>query len=137
MVNTHFRVLKKSMPRIVTQKTSGRKFEVVDCIVGDQTARINLTLWNEDIDVIEEGRTYSLLNGVINLYDECISLTRGKHGELIESIDAIENVNDQVDMSKPFMWKPKRKEKPRSPYGRSFQGTAGRESKGYCARKSF
>ena len=116
---------------------SGRKFEIADCIVGDQTAIINLTLWNEDIDVIEECRTYTLLNGLINVYDECMFLTRGKRGELIESIIPIENVNDQVDMSRPFMWKPKRKEKPRSPTGRSFQGTAGREAKGYCARKSF
>lgn len=137
LANTHFRVLKKRKPRIVNQKMSGRKFEIADCIVGDQTAIINLTLWNEDIDVIEEGGTYMLLNGRINVYDECMFLARGKRGELIKSIVPIENVNDQVDMSRPFMWKPKRKEKPRSPTGRSFQGTAGREAKGYCARKSF
>lgn len=137
MVNTHFRVLKKSKTRIVTQRMSGRKFEIAECIVGDQTAIINLTLWNEEIDVIVEGRTYTLLNGLINAYDECMSLTKGKRGELIESLNPLENVNGQVDMSRPFMGKPSRRKKPRSPTGRSFQGTAGREAKGYCSRKGF
>jgi len=116
-VNVHFKVLKKSKSRIVTQRASGRKFEIADCIVGDQTAVVNLTLWNEDIDFIEEELTYTLLSGSINVYDECMFLTRGRRGELIESIVPIENVNDQVDMSRPFMGKPKRKEKPRSPKG--------------------
>ncbi|MHA1135785.1 MAG: hypothetical protein ACTSSE_04795 [Candidatus Thorarchaeota archaeon] len=136
-VNVHFKVLKKSKSRIVTQRVSGRKFEIADCVVGDQTAIANLTLWNEDVDVVEEGKTYALLSGSINVYDECMFLTKGKRGELLESIVPIENVNNQLDMSRPFMGKPKRKQKPRSPTGRSFQGTAGREAKGYCARKSF
>jgi hypothetical protein len=136
-VNVHFRVLKKGKTRIVTQRLSGRKFEIAECLVGDQTAIIYLTLWNDDIDVIQEGRTYSLLSGSINVYDECMSLTKSRRGELLESVAPIEIVNEQIDMSKPFMGKPKRKKKARSPMGRSFRGTAGRESKGYCARKSF
>ena len=136
-VHVHFRVLKKSKTRTVTQRISGTKFEIAECMVGDETAIVNLTLWNEDIDVIEEGRSYTLLSGSINIYDECMSLTRGRRGELIESLIPVEDVNDQIDMSRPFMGKPKRKKKPRSPTGRSFRGTVGREAKGYCARKSF
>lgn len=136
-VNVNFRVLKKGKTRVVTQRVSGRKFEIAESRVGDQTAIINLTLWNEDIDTIEEGRTYTLLSGSINVYDECMSLTKSRRGELLESLVPIEIVNEQIDMSRPFMGTPKRKKKPRSPTGRSFRGTAGREAKGYCSRKSF
>ena len=136
-INVRFMVLKKGKTRVVTQRISGRKFEIAECMIGDETAVINLTLWNEDIDIIEEGRSYSLLSGSISIYDECMSLTRGRRGEFLESLVPIESVNDKLDMGRPFMVRPKRKKKPRSPTGRSFQGTAGREAKGYCSRKSF
>jgi replication factor A1 len=136
-VNIHFKVLRKDKSRIVTQRASGRKFKVAECVVGDQTGKMKLTLWNEDIDIIEENRTYTLLSGSNTVYDECMFLTKGRYGELSESNVLIEYVNDQIDMSRPFMGKPKRKEKPRSLTGRTFEGTTGREAKGYCARKSF
>jgi len=136
-VNVRFRVLKIGKIRIVTERASGRKHEISDCIIGDSSAIINLTLWNEDIDSVKSDQTYELLNGYINLFDECMTLSRGRRGELSESSIPINDVNEQVDMSRPFMGKPKRRKKPRSPTGRSFRGTAGREAKGYCSRKSF
>lgn len=135
--NVRFKVLKKGKTRIVTNRITGRKHEISDCIIGDSSAIMNLTLWNEDIDTIEPSRTYELLNGYINLYDECMTLSRGRLGELSESNIPINDVNEQIDMSRPFMGKPKRRKKPRSPTGRSFRGSAGREAKGYCSRKSF
>ena len=136
-VNTRFKVLKKSKTRVVTQKVSGRKFEIANCIVGDHTAIIDLVLWNEDIDDIEEGKSYTLLNGSITVYDECMSLTRGRRGELIESLIQIEKLNEQVNMSRPFMGKSKRKSKPQSPTGRTLDGGADRQVRKYCGRKSF
>lgn len=136
-VNVRFKVLKKGKTRIVSERASGRKHEIADCIVGDSSALMNLTLWNEDIDTVEPNRTYELLNGYINLFDECMTLSRGRRGELAESNIPINDVNEQIDMSRPFMGKPRRRKKPRSPTGRSFSGTAGREERGYCSRKSF
>jgi len=136
-VNTRFKVLKKCKTRIVTQKVSGRKFEIATCIVGDHTAIIDLTLWNDDIDVIDEGKTYTLLNGTISVYDECISLTRGRRGEFIESLVQIEKLNEQVDMSRPFMGRLKRKSKSRSSTGRTLDGEADRQVRKFCGRKSF
>ncbi|MBA7583230.1 hypothetical protein ES708_25171 [subsurface metagenome] len=136
-VNVRFRVLKKGKTRIVTERASGRKHEISDCIIGDSSAIMNLTLWNEDIDNVEPDRTYEILKGYINLFDECMTLSRGRRGELAESTVSIIDVNEQIDMSRPFMGKPKRRKKPRSGTGRSFHGTAGREARGYCSRKSF
>lgn len=136
-VNVRFKVLKKGKTRIVTERATGRKHEISDCIIGDSSAIINLTIWNEDIDNIEPDRTYKILNGYINLYDECMTLSRGRRGEIAESLISIIDVNEQIDMSIPFMGRPKRRKKPRSVTGRSFRGTAGREARGYCSRKSF
>ena len=136
-VNTRFRVLRKGKTRIVAQRTSGRKFEIANCIVGDHSAIIDLTLWNEDIDAVDEGKTYTLLNGSITVYDECMSLTRGIKGEFIESLVQIENLNEQVDMSRPFMGREKRKTKPRSSTGRTLDGGADRQIRKFCGRKSF
>ena len=136
-VNVRFKVVKKGKTRIVSERASGRKHEISDCIIGDSSAIMKLTLWNEDIDNIEPNRTYELLNGYINLFDECMTLSRGRRGELVESTISIIEVNEQLDMSSPFMGKPKRRKKPRSATGRSFRGSAGREERGYCSRKSF
>ncbi len=136
-VNVRFKVLKKGKTRIVTERASGRKHEISDCTIGDSSAIMNLTLWNEDIDTIEPDQTYQLLNGFINIFDECMTLSRGRRGELTESSNPIDVVNEQINMSRPFMGRPKRREKPRSATGRSFRGTAGREARGYCSRKSF
>ena len=136
-VNVRFNVIKKGKTRIVTQRSIGRKHEIADCVIGDATGIVNLTLWNEDIDVIEQGRTYELQNGFINLYDECMILSKGHRGILTESSVPIICVNGQIDMSRPFMGKPKRRKKQRSPTGRSLSGVVGRETKGFCSRKSF
>lgn len=136
-VNVRFKVLKKGKIRIVSERASGRKHEISDCIIGDSSAIMNLTLWNEDIADVEPDRTYEILNGYINLFEECMTLSRGRRGELAESTFSIIDVNEQIDMSRPFMGKPKRRKKPRSATGRSFRGTAGREARGYCSRKSF
>ncbi len=136
-VNVRFRVLKKGTIRIVTERSSGRKHEISDCIIGDSSAIINLTLWNEDIDSVEPSRTYELLNGYINLFEECMILSRSQRGELAESSIPIIIVNEHIDMSRPFMGRPKRRKRPRSATGRTFQGAAGREARGYCSRKSF
>ncbi|TFH04888.1 MAG: hypothetical protein E4H14_13800 [Candidatus Thorarchaeota archaeon] len=136
-VNVRFNIIKKGKTRIVTQRSTGRKHEISDCIVGDSTAIVNLTLWNDDIDVIEQGKTYELQNGYINLFDECMILSKGRRGSIVESSIMITTVNGQIDMSRPFMGKPIRRKKQRSQTGRSLSGAAGRETKGFCSRKSF
>ncbi|MFW9786542.1 MAG: hypothetical protein ACFFE2_00710 [Candidatus Thorarchaeota archaeon] len=136
-VNVKFCVIGKKPPRQVTARVSGRIHLISECVAGDESAIITLTLWNEDIDEIELGKTYELVNGYVTLYDECMSLTKGRWGIIRCASSEITQVDGTIDMSRPFMGRPKRRKQKRSPTGRSFQGTPGRESKGYCSRKSF
>lgn len=135
--NVRFRVIKKGMPRQVTSRATGRAHLVIDCVVGDGSGIITLTLWNDDIDDIQLDKTYDLLNGQISMFDECMSLSKGRWGKIRVASLEVTQVDRTTDMSRPFMGRPKRRKHTRSPTGRTFQGTPGRESKGYCSRKGF
>ncbi len=136
-VNVRFRVLEKEETRKVIARSTGRFHQVSNCVVGDTTAVVTLTLWNDDIGEVEVGNTYELVNGYIKIYDECMNLGRGRWGLFKQSQKDILKINQEVDMSRPFMGRPKARRKERSPTGRTFSGTAGRESSGYPSRKSF
>ncbi|TFG32750.1 hypothetical protein EU527_09470 [Candidatus Thorarchaeota archaeon] len=136
-INLRFKVLEIGETRQVFSKTTGREIELVESIIGDSTGKIILVLWNDDIDSIKRYHTYILMNGKINLYDESMTLSKGRNGEIRLSETTIDYVNEEVNMSKPFIGRPKRKSRSRTMSGRSFDGTAGREIRKFCGRKSF
>lgn len=136
-INLRFFVLDMKQSRRVFSKRTGKENEIAECLVGDSTGRINLIIWNNDIDLIKPQRTYTLLNGHVNLYDECMSLGKGPWGDIKESEVPIVNVNEAIDMSRPFMGNQMKKTRPRSLTGRPLDGTAGREIQKFCGRKSF
>ena len=135
-VNLRFFALSSGPIRQVRIKSSGRVSEVCDITVCDMTGSIKLTLWNEEIDDISIGNTYDVTDGRVRIYDECMFLSLGKTGALSRSRDPITQGKAVPDMSRPFAWKPPKRRK-RSEMGRSFQGSPGREGRGYCSRKSF
>ncbi len=137
MVNVKFKILEKEEPQRVAARSTGKSHLVCKCVVGDESAIITLTLWDEDIEYFEVSNTYELVKGHVSLYEECMNLGRGRLGEFRQSNMDIVKINFDTDMSRPFMGRPKRRRKERSPTGRTFSGTAGRESRGYPARKSF
>jgi len=136
-ITVQFRVLSVEEPRTVVSRKWGTKHLVTEAVVGDSTGRIILTLWNLDTDAIEVGGTYLLRKGRVTVYDECMQLTTGRYGEIVQTEEHIESGNESVDMSKPFMGQAPRRKRPRSRSGRSFRGDPGREGKGYCTWKSF
>ncbi|MFX0055779.1 MAG: hypothetical protein ACFFAD_12705 [Candidatus Hermodarchaeota archaeon] len=131
------KVVSTSQTRHVISNKTGRRLLVQDVVAGDSTARINMTLWNEDTDSLQEGQTYLLSKGYVREYDECMYLLRSRDGEFKESERHIEDVNESVDMSRPFAGQKSRRKSPRTRTGRSFRGTPGREEKGYCSWKGF
>lgn len=135
-VNVRFRIFRRGSIRRVTSKASGRRSEISTFEIVDSTARINLILWNDDIDLVEDDADYYLRNGHVTLYDECMSLSKGRYGEIGKSATSIGLVKDDIDMSRPFMWKPKRQTSRKST-GRTLNGTSGRHLRRYASRKSF
>ncbi len=135
-VNACFKVVEVNEPRRVTSRRTGRAYLVEDITVADETARIRMTLWNEDVDTLQLGGSYELRNGRVEVYDFSMRLTKGLKGEITTLVTSIENPNVEIDMSRPFMGrKPRRRRRPTM--ARTLQGTSGRLLRGYGSDKEF
>ena len=61
----------------------GKKGRVCNFICADNTGKISLTLWNDDIDKANAGDTIQIKNGWVGEYQGELQLSTGKFGELI------------------------------------------------------
>ena len=98
-VNTIVKVVSKGEVRSVT----GRDYSVrrvADALVGDETASVYMTLWDDKIDAINEESTLRITNGYINLFRGNMRLNIGKYGsyEVLED-SPITEVNTENNLS--------------------------------------
>ncbi len=115
-------------------KRSGETHRVCDFTVSDETASITLTLWNEDIDVIEVDKVYKLSNGFANVFQNSLRLSKGKFGSLAEDSTVFDDVNQDKNKSSEHVEDPRRRYyRQRGSYGsRGGYGSGG----GYGGRSS-
>ncbi len=93
-----FKVVNKGEAREVTSKLSGSTHKVSDVLVGDSTGTVILTLWDDAIDSVEEGKTYKLENGYTSLFKSSLRLNVGRYGKL-EAVDQDIEVNQSNNVS--------------------------------------
>ena len=98
-VNIIAKVLSLGEEREVTNRNTGEQHRVMDVIIGDETAKVLYSAWNEQIDSIKEGETYQFLNSKTILFRGHIRLSLGRNGSIEDSEDKIDSVNDELDMS--------------------------------------
>jgi replication factor A1 len=98
-VNITFKVMSTSDERIVESRRNDETYRVLDAVVGDSTGTVLMPIWNEAIDSIEEGETYTLTNGYTGLFKGNLRLKLGKSGSLNKAEEAIDEVNEEMDMS--------------------------------------
>jgi len=131
-VNTIVKVVSKGEIRSVT----GRDYSVrrvTDALVGDETASIYMTLWDEKIDAINDGTTLRITNGYINLFRGNMRLNVGKYGsyEVLED-SPIAEVNTENNLSDKRYEQERRFS--RGGYGGRSGGYGGRGGGGYGDR---
>ena len=73
--------------------------KVCEAVVGDDTATIILSLWNEQIGSIQKDETILVDNGYVSLVRGHMRLTVGRYGTLSKSTDSVGDVNASLDMS--------------------------------------
>lgn len=97
-VNIIVKVVSKSEVRNVTGR--GGPHRVVDALVGDETGCLYLTLWDDNIDQIDEEDTISITNGYVNLFRGNMRLNIGRYGnfEVLE-VSPITEVNTENNLS--------------------------------------
>lgn len=81
-INIEGTVKDKGETRTVTKK-SGGEIGVCDAYLEDaEGGRIKLTLWGDDIDLVNNEDRVKVTNGYTNTFRGEVSLTKGKFGQL-------------------------------------------------------
>ena len=84
-VNIEAEVIGKGDPRTVNLK-SGGTIDVCDAIItnGEKTEddQMTLTLWGDDIKLVNVGNKVVITNGYTNEFKGTVSLTKGKFGKM-------------------------------------------------------
>ena len=95
-VNLIFKVLKKGYVRKIRKNDS----LVSECLIGDDTGTILLTVWDEDIEMLESGEYYSISNGFVNIHRGNLKLNKKRNGEIEPFPSQDYEINSQNNLSK-------------------------------------
>ncbi len=82
-VNVTGRVESISEPRTVNLRTGGTA-QVADAFLSDDTGRIKLYLWDDQIEMVGEGDEISIENGYTQAFRGENSLNIGRYGKLVK-----------------------------------------------------
>ena len=97
-VNVLAKVVSVGEPKEVMGKF-GDPRKVAEAVVGDETATIILSLWNEQIGSIAKDETVLVDNGYVSLVRGHMRLNVGRYGNLTKSADPVGEINQGLDMS--------------------------------------
>ncbi|MEM4733146.1 MAG: OB-fold nucleic acid binding domain-containing protein [Candidatus Bathyarchaeia archaeon] len=81
-VNVEAKVVEKGAPRQVMSRFKDETYTVADAVIADETGRIKLTLWNEQIDQVNVDDTIRIENGYVTSFKGEPQLNVGKFGTL-------------------------------------------------------
>jgi replication factor A1 len=108
-VNVLAKVISKSEVRNVAAGRDGEPHKVSDAMVADETGCIYVTLWDDNIEKVNEGDTINVKNGYINLFRGNMRLNIGRYGTLeIAEQPLAGEVNTENNMSTQVYEQPRR-----------------------------
>lgn len=98
-VNLRLKAISHTEEREVTSRKDGSTHRVCEVLVGDDSGVVYLTVWDDMIEKVEDGKSYTLKNGYASLFRNNIRLNIGRYGEIEESEEAVETVNEENNVS--------------------------------------
>ena len=81
-VEIEAKVVEKSPAREVMSRYKNETYRVATAIVSDGSGQIKLTLWNENIEKVNENDTVKVENGYVTSFRGEIQLNVGRYGQL-------------------------------------------------------
>ena len=75
-------VVEKSDAREVRSRWTNDTYMVADATIEDETGKITLTLWNEQVEQVSVGDRIRIENGYVKSFREILQLNSGKYGTL-------------------------------------------------------
>jgi len=126
-VNTTVKIVQKGEARETVSRQDGTTHRVLDALVGDETGAIYMTLWDENIDKVNEGDSVMVKNGYVRPFKGSMRLNIGRYGSLEPAETALGDVNTQNNLSDKIV-----EERPYRSYGggRRFGGGGGGYGRG-------
>jgi len=97
-VDIEGKVIGKNEIREVTSKLDNSSHKVTEVLIGDDSGCVLLTLWDEAIDKVEEGKSYKVVNGYTSTFKNSLRLNVGRYGELSDGGEIAE-VNSENNIS--------------------------------------
>lgn len=136
-VNVLAKVVSKTEVRSIAAGRDGAAHKVSDALVGDETGSIYLTLWDDNIEKVNEGDTIQVKNGYINLFRGNMRLNIGRYGTLETSQQPLQGeVNTENNMSTQVYEQPRRSYGGRG--GRGYGGGyGGRDRRGGYRQRRY
>ena len=107
-VNVRVQVLCIDEPKEIPSRY-GSPRKVSELLVGDETARIILSLWDDQIGTVTNGETLTVENGFITLVGGHMRLNVGKYGKLNKVEEKIESVAESPNVSDMIFERPPRR----------------------------
>jgi replication factor A1 len=99
-VNVKAKVVSKTEVRNIAAGRDGAPHRVSDALVGDETGCVYLTLWDDNIDKVNEGDSIAVGNGYVTLFRGNMRLNIGRYGTLEIAKEPLEvEVNTENNMS--------------------------------------
>ena len=99
-VNVTAKVVSKSEIREIPMGRDGSAHKVSDALIGDETGVVYLTLWDDNIEKVNEADTVRIENGYVTLFKGNIRLNIGKYGKLEQAKEPLAvEVNTENNVS--------------------------------------
>ncbi|XP_075162260.1 SOSS complex subunit B homolog [Haematobia irritans] len=95
-INVIFIVLEIGTATVTKENREVRNFKV-----GDHTACINVSIWDEPGKLITPGDIIKLTKGYASIWRHCLTLYSGKNGEVYKIGEFCMTFNESVNMSEP------------------------------------
>ncbi len=81
------------------QTRMGEQKQVTEVVIGDDTGKVTMSLWGDQLSKVGEGKNLYIENGYITLVRGHMHLNVGKYGSINESQEDITDINEELDMS--------------------------------------
>jgi len=69
-------------PAREVQSRTGEQLRVANAVASDDSGKVKMSLWNEDIDRVKANDTVTIDNGYVSSFRGEIQLSVGKYGKL-------------------------------------------------------
>ncbi|MEM2017398.1 MAG: OB-fold nucleic acid binding domain-containing protein, partial [Nitrososphaerota archaeon] len=98
-VNLVAKVVSKSPERIVSSQYDQTEHRLSEVLIADETGAINLVLWDDKVDSVNEGDVVRIVNGFVKLFRGRMQLNLGRFGTIEASNIQVGEVNTDNNMS--------------------------------------